>query len=283
MHCPICDGTMRPLFLKEGYRIYGCAGCGHRSADVGDPSGHVERVYADEYFEGGGAGYSDYLAEQEILRRHGRHYGKRLQKHMPAGDVLDVGAAAGFVLQGLVDAGWNGRGLEPNSRMSDHARTRLSLRVDTGSLESFQTSERFDLVTMIQVAAHFTDLRKSFQVASEITRPGGFWLIETWNRESWTARIFGRSWHEYSPPSVVHWFTPATLRDLAAQFGFREIARGRPAKWLNGAHALSLLQYKLGGSIPGRLLSRAGKLIPRNIPIPYPGDDLFWMLFRKPD
>jgi SAM-dependent methyltransferase len=277
MQCQICGGTMRPLFLKEGYQIFGCTGCGHRSADLGDPLGHVERVYDDEYFTGGGAGYSDYLAEQEILRHHGRRYGKLLQKHMPVGDVLDVGAAAGFVLQGLVDAGWNGRGLEPNPQMSDHARTRLNLRVDTGSLESFQTGERFDLVTMIQVVAHFTDLRKSFQVASEITRPGGFWLIETWNRESWTARIFGRNWHEYSPPSVVHWFTPTTLRDLAARFGFREVARGRPAKWLNGAHALSLLQYKLGG----RLLSRAGKLIPRNLPLPYPGDDLFWMLFRK--
>jgi SAM-dependent methyltransferase len=277
MNCQVCSGTMRPVFLKDGYRISGCTGCGHRSADVEDLSEHVERVYGDEYFTGGGAGYSDYLAEKDILRRHGQRYGRLLQKYMPAGALLDVGAAAGFVLQGMVDAGWRGRGLEPNPRMSDHARTHLNLRVDTGSLESFQTEERFDLVTMIQVVAHLTDLRKSFQVASEITRPGGFWLIETWNRESWTARLFGRHWHEYSPPSVVHWFTPATLRDLAAQFGFREIAQGRPAKWLNGAHAVSLLQYKLGG----RLLSRAGKLIPRNLPLPYPGDDLFWMLFQK--
>jgi SAM-dependent methyltransferase len=268
---------MQSLFLKGRYRIFGCSACGHRSADLGDLSEHVERVYGDEYFTGGGAGYSDYLAEQEILRRHGQRYGRLLRRYMPAGSVLDVGAAAGFVLQGMVDTGWSGRGLEPNPRMSDHARTHLNLRVDTGSLESFQTAERFDLIAMIQVVAHLTDLRRSFQTASEITRPGGFWLIETWNRESWTARVFGRHWHEYSPPSVVHWFSPATLRDLAAQFGFREIARGRPAKWLNGAHAVSLLQYKLGG----RLLSRVGKLIPQNIPLPYLGNDLFWMLFRK--
>lgn len=273
---------MRALFLKGRYWIAGCIDCGHQSTDPGDLSGHVERVYGDEYFAGGGAGYSDYLAEEEILRRHGRRYGRLLRRYMPPGAVLDVGAAAGFVLQGLVDAGWSGWGLEPNLRMSDHARTHLGLRVATGTLESFRTEERFDLVTMIQVAAHFTDLHESFQAASELTRPDGFWLIETWNRESWTARIFGRHWHEYSPPSVVHWFTPATLRGLAARFGFREIARGRPAKWLNGAHAVSLLHDKLGGSLPGRLLSRAGKLIPHNIPLPYPGDDLFWMLFRKP-
>jgi SAM-dependent methyltransferase len=271
---------MRPLFIQHLYWICGCVECGHRSADLRNPSGHVERVYDDEYFEGGGAGYSDYLAESDILRSHGKRYGRLLQRYMPVGTVFDVGAAAGFVLQGLVDAGWNGRGIEPNLRMSEHARSRLGLRVDTGSLESFHTEERFDLVTLIQVVAHFTDVRKAFEVSSEITRPGGFWLIETWNRASWTARIFGRRWHEYSPPSVVHWFTPGTLRALARQFGLREIAAGRPSKWLNGAHAASLLQYKLGGSLPGRLLGRAGKLL-ENLSLPYLGDDLFWMLFRK--
>jgi SAM-dependent methyltransferase len=281
MTCPICNEAVRPLFRKHGYWIQGCTGCGHRFADVGNPSDHVDRVYGDEYFHGGGAGYSDYLVEAEILRKHGRRYGRLLEKHMQPGTVLDVGAAAGFVLQGLVDAGWNARGIEPNLQMSDHARTHLKLRVDNGSLESFNTEERFDLIAMIQVVAHFLDLRKAFQAAADLTKPGGAWLIETWNRESWTARIFGRQWHEYSPPSVVHWFTPATLRNLAGQFGFREVARGRPAKWLNAAHAVSLLQYKLEGSIPGRIVSGTGRLIPRNIPLPYLGDDLFWSLLQS--
>lgn len=279
--CQICDGPMRPLFLKDSYWILGCDECGHRSADLGDLSGHVERVYGDDYFTGGGAGYSDYLAEREILRCHGQRYGRLLRRYMQPGAVLDVGAAAGFVLQGLVDAGWRGRGVEPNPTMSEHARSRLGLSVETGSLESFQTGERFDLVAMIQVVAHFVDLRESLRSASGLTRPGGFWLIETWNRESSTARIFGRHWHEYSPPSVVHWLTPTTLRRLAARLGFREIARGRSAKWLNGAHAMSLLQYKLGDSLPGRCLAGAVRLLPRNLPLPYPGDDLFWMLLRK--
>jgi hypothetical protein len=41
---------------------------------------------------------------------------------------------------------------------------------------------------------------------------------------------------------------------------------------------VSLLTHKLGG---GRLLRGVGKMIPKNIPLPYPGDDLFWMLLRK--
>jgi SAM-dependent methyltransferase len=273
MKCQVCHGAMRPLFLKHSHQIFGCDGCGHRSAEVSSPA-----VYGDDYFQGGGAGYSDYLAGKDLLIKHGQRYARLLKAYMPAGTVLDVGAAAGFILQGMIGEGWRGRGIEPNLRMSEHARTHLHLGVETGSIEGFRTEERFDLVTMIQVVAHFPDVREAFEVSSEITRPGGFCLIETWNRESWTARIFGRHWHEYSPPSVLHWFTPATLRRLAEQFGFREVASGRPAKWLNAAHAMSLLTYKLGG---GRLLRDAEKLIPRNIPLPYPGDDLFWMLFRR--
>lgn len=264
---------MARLFRRHGFWICGCAGCGHRSAEVTGLPGHVERVYGDEYFTGGGAGYSDYLTEEKILRRHGRRYGRLLQRYRPAGTVLDVGAAAGFILQGLIDTGWSGRGLEPNPRMSEHARNHLNLRVETGSLESFETDERFDLVTMIQVVAHFPDVRKALQAAARLTRPGGFWLIETWNHASWTARIFGRHWHEYSPPSVLHWLTPETLRNLAGQLGFHEVARGRPAKWLNAGHAVSLLSYKLGVPLPGRLL--------QEVSLPYPGDDLFWMILRE--
>jgi SAM-dependent methyltransferase len=274
MTCQLCNGAMRPLFQKHGYWIYGCAGCGHRSADVGSPPDYVERVYGDDYFEGGGAGYSGYLNEADLLRNHGRRYGRLLKRYMPVGTVLDVGAAAGFILQGMVDEGWDAQGIEPNPRMSEHARARLNLRVETASLESFETNARFDLIAMIQVVAHFLDLQKAFRAADGLTRPGGFWLIESWNRESWTARVFGRRWHEYSPPSVVHWFTPATLKNLAELYGFREVARGRPAKWLNGAHAVSLLRHKLGKWIPEGL-------VPRNLPLPYPGGDLFWMVLQK--
>jgi hypothetical protein len=58
MKCQICNGPMLPLFLKHRYWICGCGDCGHQSADVGELPGHVERVYGDEYFHGGGAGYS---------------------------------------------------------------------------------------------------------------------------------------------------------------------------------------------------------------------------------
>jgi hypothetical protein len=129
--------------------------------------------------------------------------------------------------------------------------------------------------------AHFIDPNKAFQVASNITKPNGFWLIETWNRQSWTARIFGKSWHEYSPPSVLHWFSRDGLGQLAGKFGFREVAHGRPPKWIHPIHAKTLAQYKYKNAALGKLFISMIKIIPDRFPIPYPGDDIFWALFQK--
>jgi SAM-dependent methyltransferase len=165
--------------------------------------------------------------------------------------------------------------------MAAYARTQLQVPVHVGSFEQFQPDTTYDLVTMIQVIGHFLDPRHALQKAKALLRPGGYVLIETWNRESWTARLFGRHWHEYSPPSVIQWFTPDGLGQLAAQCAFREVTRGRPQKWLDGAHAKSLLWNKLQGSRLGRLGYRALQVIPDRLAIPYPAEDLFWVLLQQ--
>jgi SAM-dependent methyltransferase len=281
MKCVICHGPLRRLFQHQGCWILGCEACHHRTAEVAPCANHVGRIYDDKYFHGGGAGYSDYLSEAEILRTQGQKYGSLLARHMTPGTLLDVGAAAGFVLKGFLDQGWSGEGIEPNPAMAEYARTHLGLRVVTGTLEGFESEREYDVVSMIQVIAHFVDLQRALRVAAERTRQGGFWLIETWNRESWTARAFGKHWHEYSPPSVLHWFSPEGLRRLAAQFGFQEIARGRPSKWIGGEHAKSLLRYRLESSRLGKIAAGAVNLIPDRIAIPYPAEDLFWTLYQK--
>jgi SAM-dependent methyltransferase len=279
--CPLCGGPSRRRFARHGFWIRDCEACGHRFVEGPLAADHVESTYGDRYFFGGGAGYPDYTSMGPLLRERGRWYGRMLARHMPPGTVLDVGCAAGYWLQGLADCGWSGCGVEPNATMAEHARARLGLAVTTGTLERLDTRERFDLVSLIQVMAHFTDARADLAAAVARVGDRGHLLVETWNRESWTARCLGRHWHEYSPPSVLHWFTPASLRRLGEELGLHEVARGRPRRRISAAHARSLLRYKVQGSALGRLAVRALGVVPDRWSLPYPGDDLFWMLFRR--
>ncbi len=280
--CPLCGSSDQDfLFAKGDWPIHRCTGCGHVFSPAVLPS-HVESVYGSDYFTGGGAGYADYLSEGPIVRRRARRYARILSRYMHPGRVLDVGAAAGFFLQGLKDAGWNGCGIEPNPEMAQYGRTVLGLELEAGTLEALATDERFDLITMIQVVPHFVDPRAALDAAKAVTAEGGYWLIETWNCESLTARLFGRYWHEYSPPSVLHWFTPKRLTRLVESLGLQEVARGRLSKQLSGGHAKSLMQHVLGDTVLSRTLRPIARLLPDDATLPYPAEDLFWALYRKP-
>ncbi|MEM1303550.1 MAG: hypothetical protein AAGG46_01555, partial [Planctomycetota bacterium] len=112
------------------------------------------------------------------------------------------------------------------------------------------------------------------------------WLIETWDRASLPARVLGRHWHEYSPPSVLHWFSKAGVVELASQFGMRPVASGRPAKRIAAGHAKSLLHAKaaqswVAQSLIAKPASFAASLLPDRLTLPYPALDLFWLLLEK--
>jgi len=273
MSCPLCNASSELAFIAKGVDVLDCTLCGHRFAGLAADEQHVATVYADEYFTGGGAGYTDYAGEGEMLRRRGRDYAAKLARHAKPGRMLDVGAAAGYILEGFVDEDWSGMGLEPNAAMATLAQKR-GVDVRQGSLEAFASDEQFDLVSMIQVAAHFYDPRTAFNKAFELLKPGGMLLVETWNRGSISARVFGKNWHEYSPPSVLNWWTKDGLTTFLSQIGFERIDGGRPSKKISGGHVRSLLKYRLGDNF---LL----KLIPEKINFPYPSEDLFWALYKK--
>ena len=280
--CPICRGVPRGIFAKDGYDILECAACGHRMAELGDWVRHVERTYDDSYFSAGGAGYSDYLSEGPLLRAAGRRYARLLRRHIPPGRILDIGAAAGFVLKGFEDCGWQCTGIEPNATMARYAKDILGLRTVTGAVEAVRLDETFDVVSMIQVIGHFRDPSEAMGRTAKLVRSGGYVLIESWNRSSLTARVLGRQWHEYSPPSVLHWFSVDGLCRLGLAAGLVRVAQGRPLKMLDGAHAKSLLKHKLPHGAAGAVASRLVELIPERLPLIYPFDDLFWILLRKP-
>ena len=134
---------------------------------------------------------------------------------------------------------------------------------------------------MIQVISHFFDLNKSIQVASELIKPGGYILVETWNKDSLPAKIFGKFWHEYNPPSVIQWFSAKSLEMLFNRYGLTKIAEGRPSKWLSGSHAKLILRSKIYNFPLNQLFTKILNFVPDKLPIPYPSLELFWSLFRR--
>lgn len=277
--CPLCAGSAHQAFLKYEVPILDCEACGHRFAGLDPAADHLARVYDDAYFFGGGAGYPDYRVEQELLRRLGQRLAHKVKSHAQPGRVLDVGCAAGYVLRGFQDGGWKGFGVEPNQTMA--AEAAKTCTVHCGTLHDLDVGEQpFDLVTMIQVVGHFVDPVADFELATRLVKPGGFILLDFWNRNSLAARALRHNWHEYSPPSVLHWWSPAGIQRTFAQLGCHKIAEGILIKRIDAAHAKALLGSKLDDSAVGRGLKPLLRLVPDALRIPYLSDDLRWLLLQ---
>lgn len=282
MGCPFGGKeSYHQKFVVKGYRIMECDECQHAFTDLTIGLQEVEKIYSDDYFFGGKDGYPDYTLEKEVLIRQGENYARLMNKYMKPGMLLDVGAAAGYLMKGFENSGWKTVGIEPNIQMATYGKDKLGLDIRTGTLETNSQAPTVDLVLLIQVIAHLYDMDISMRNVAAKVKEGGYVLVETWDKNSWMARLFGSSWHEYSPPTTLNYFSKKSLDILMERYGLLRIARGRPAKNIHGEHARSLLRYKLEASENLKWLCGVEKIIPKNGYIPYPAEDLFWALYQK--
>lgn len=277
-----CKNPRKTLYDIDGFNINACIQCNHLYCpDPVKDLNHIRNVYSDDYFFGGNAGYSDYLKEQDILINRGRKYAKIINKHINPGSVLDVGAACGFLLKGFEQEGWSVTGIDPNESMVKFGREQLNLNLINTPLEEFETDKQFDLITMIQVVSHLWDIDRCLQAANRHLNDKGLLLIETWDMNSWPAKIFGKKWHQYSPPSVIHWFSRKSLTTILDQYKFKPIKFGRPRKKIAAHHAFSLLDYQFSNYILKSIITHLKKSRLSKLNLLYPFPDIFWALFRK--
>lgn len=282
MNCPVCNNDNTQLkFLKNEYRILHCLNCGHLFTDFKPTPKEVEQIYSDDYFFNGGAGYDDYTLEKDMLIKRGEYYADKINKFIEPGKALDIGAAAGFLLKGFENKGWHGTGIEPNNSMVEYGKNIVGVNIKRGTIETVELEDKFDLVILIQVMAHIYDLKSSLNRIYNFVKPGGHVLIETWNKDSYTAKIFGKNWHEYSPPGTLNYFSKKTLNQLMLQNNFSMIAQGTPKKSIHSKHAKALIKHKLLESNGLKWMAGITSLIPGNMILPYPSEDLFWALYKE--
>lgn len=246
MSCPNCThSSVSPLFIKDGFQYIKCRACGGAWLASPQAESESERLYEVDYFVGSrNGGYLDYEADAPLHERNAERRLALVHRHYsgPSGDMLDVGCALGFFLQRAKQRGWRTVGLDisPWARRRAAQRFGLDVRADLRSC----TDESFDVVTAFQVLEHMPHPASALAEIYRCLRPGGLLVIETWDRQSWIARLFGRHWQQVTPPSVVHLFTRRSLVQSLTRQGFDAVTFHRVSKLVSLRFVASLLAQK---------------------------------------
>lgn len=224
--CPLCDGGSSLLyaecsdleyFIERPFGFRRCSGCGFVFMDPLPSREELPDLYPPNYhnFDAVPEGVRGLL-----IRRFYAHHAALIRRYLrPGGSLLEVGSATGEVLDRVGTSGYRVRGVEISADGCEAARQK-GLDVFHGTLDEFETEERFDMVFMSHVIEHVIDPVATVDRIYDLLVPGGIVYLETPNVRSLDARLWGRHWGLIHFPRHLYLFDPSTLRGLLERAGF---------------------------------------------------------------
>jgi SAM-dependent methyltransferase len=227
-------------FRRNGCDILECASCGlgRAQASAFDPAAY----YNEDYFSGGHAdGYANYLGAEPVLRREFGRSVEFIRRFRPGGRLLELGCAYGFFLQEAARY-YEVAGIELAADAAAHCR-RTGLHVWHGVADAaiLRQIGPVDVVVLLDVIEHLPQPYETLALCRQQLEPGGIIVITTGDFASPTARLLGARWRLMTPPQHLWFFTPESMRRLAAGLGLVVQHLDHPGKIV----PLSLIAFQL--------------------------------------
>lgn len=212
--CDLCGGSdFEPELDWNGWNLVRCSNCDLVFTSPKHTEAYLQRLYSDRYYERA----SGYLAMQmSRLSEEDYHLPKSLGKMCRAGrgtgplKSLDVGCGAGRIVQAFQKCGWEGVGIDLNSKaVKAGVEGGLDLRV--AAVDDPELG-KFDLVTGFHVLEHVHSPRKFLQKCRERLQGNGYLLMEVPNYGSYRAAKMGKDWPYLYPDGHLYQFGIHTLK-----------------------------------------------------------------------
>lgn len=191
------------------------------------------RGYADFYEHGA---YRDLIGkfknlEQSLERVHAGQvsYAANLLRTFeglipqnPKGKLLDIGGSTGLVAQAFQQRlGYRPTIIEPSAGEVAKARS-LGLEAEVGSIETWATNEKFDLILLCRTVEHLYDLSLALKRIRTLLKPGGLFYCDI----AEFLEIVRREGPPEATTKIDHvfWLTQETASVIFASFGFELVS-----------------------------------------------------------
>ncbi|MFA5371203.1 MAG: class I SAM-dependent methyltransferase [Sideroxydans sp.] len=226
MQCP-CASHREPLLTaydkgETDFRI--CPDCGIAFRERFPTKDELEEIYRLAYAKENISGRN---TNQESGSYAAKSYADFILNNLwvSGARVLDYGAGSGELVEYLRENGVDATGLE----FSDNARQfcRLNRGFDLLADLSEIPDGHFQVVSMVEVVEHLTDLPASLNELRRVMAPGASILVTTPNRKGLRARLQKGFWREAQKKFHLFLFDQDSLEFHLKASGFDEVKKIR--------------------------------------------------------
>lgn len=239
--CPLCgrDNAAVPAhrYSNPPWTVKCCATCGFVYIDSAPDYAALhadlawERTSKIEERRRAGSRSQIYKSASRYMRSLRRFLPrKRLPRlialHAAPGNVVDLGCGDGGQLVGLDDR-FVPFGVEISAALAHTANEEFARRggrvVNAPSLEGLADfpADFFTAASLRSYLEHEMQPAPVLRALHRVLRPGGVVIVKVPNYGSVNRMVMGRKWCGFRYPDHLNYFTPATLRAMAGQCGYR--------------------------------------------------------------
>jgi SAM-dependent methyltransferase len=205
-----------PGNLQNNLRLVRCLRCGLVYAN---PTSSIEEIYR-QY-----AQLEDelYIAEEKGRRIAAKAILKKIARYKGGKRLLEVGCAAGFLLDEARSLGWEVYGVDPSRWLLNFADKKFGLKLICGPLGNAEFAPNyFDVIILADVLEHFISPKEEIEKLRSILKPGGILYISTPDIDSFMSRVFKAKWWGIQK-GHLYYFSKKTLSNLLDVCGFRPV------------------------------------------------------------
>ena len=144
-----------------------------------------------------------------------------ITKFVENGKLLDIGCSSGAFLLEMRELGWKAKGIEPSEKVAEHAKKKFNLDVECCGIDSYQTDEKFDVITMKMVLEHVYSPTRVLKKVRSMLKNDGILVVmipDFSGIESW---IYGKHAYTLQVPNHLFHFTPKTINKYLRKAGFK--------------------------------------------------------------
>lgn len=234
--CWICDSPKMELVKSSNFKddltsedfaitdshygttgeIYKCQNCGFlQCSDLTNVLQFYEQLEDYSYEEGRA---ERALQAQKLL--------KIVQKYQPHGQLLDIGAGSGILVEQALKIGYQAEGVEPSKWLQKQAQ-QYELPVYLGTFPHSELKDSYDIVTVVDVIEHVSNPVNLLSNIYDIISEQGILIVVTPDVDSFMARFLGWKWWHFRIAHIGY-FNQNTLNMALAKLGFELLNMKRP-------------------------------------------------------
>lgn len=213
VHCNLCesDDTVT-LYKRPDLKLVRCRYCDLTYLNPRQKKKDLQKKYGHDYSAG-------YITKEKSKRKRAKRIVKNILRYKTAGNFLDIGCSAGFILNEARSQGFETYGIDLSPLGVGYAKDILKLRVNEKDLENSKFPEKFfDVITLYNLIEHIPNPLKLLKEIARVSKKGA--LIEIWtpNIGHWRAKLSGERWENIFPEHL-YYFTVKTLQEMLEKSG----------------------------------------------------------------